>query len=231
MVYKKSDKTEARKDEKRRLIFGTAAKVFAQNGYHQTSVKNICDAAEISVGTFYLYFKNKEDLFEELYDEMEKIINDVNKYAVGMDAKTAAERFAHVVAASIWTYQKYRELAKILLIEAVGLNPRFEDKYTNIMLKSCATMEDTLKKLKDKGFIDVPDVKVAAIAHEGAFNHAIAYWLRVNEELDLKVYAYPLTVYSLQALKMDFRSNDIQYSINETFEELENSADKFMKFR
>lgn len=43
MVYRKSDKTEIRKDEKRKLIFETAAKVFAEKGYHQTSVKDIGD--------------------------------------------------------------------------------------------------------------------------------------------------------------------------------------------
>lgn len=230
MVYKKSDKTEIRKDEKRKLIFETAAKVFAERGYHQTSVKNITDTAQISVGTFYLYFKNKEDLFEKLYDEMEQIINKVNNYAIEMKAESAGERFSHVVAASIWTYQNYRELAKILLIEAVGLSPRFEEKYANIMIKSCQTMEVTLQRLKDKGLVDVPDVKVAAIAHEGAFNHAITYWLRVNDKADLKVYAYPLTVFSLQALKIDFSHEDIERSIEKIFQQLDKSADEFMQF-
>lgn len=230
MVYKKSDKTEIRKDEKRKLIFETAAKVFAERGYHQTSVKNITDTAQISVGTFYLYFKNKEDLFEKLYDEMEQIINKVNNYAIEMKAESAGERFSHVVAASIWTYQRYRELAKILLIEAVGLSPRFEEKYASIMIKSCQTMEVTLQRLKDKGLVDVPDVKVAAIAHEGAFNHAITYWLRVNDKADLKVYTYPLTVFSLQALKINFSHEDIERSIEKIFQQLDKSANEFMQF-
>lgn len=230
MVYKKSDKTEIRKDEKRKLIFETAAKVFAERGYHQTSVKNITDTAKISVGTFYLYFKNKEDLFEKLYDEMEQIINKVNNYAIEMKAESAGERFSHVVAASIWTYQRYRELAKILLIEAVGLSPRFEEKYASIMIKSCQTMEVTLQRLKDKGLVDVPDVKVAAIAHEGAFNHAITYWLRVNDKADLKVYTYPLTVFSLQALKINFSHEDIERSIEKIFQQLDKSANEFMQF-
>lgn len=230
MVYKKSNKTELRKDEKRKLIFETAAKVFAEKGYHQTSVKDITDTAQISVGTFYLYFKNKEDLFEKLYDEMEKIVNRIKVFALEKHTKDPSERFANVVAASIWTYQKYRELAKILLIEAVGLNPRFEEKYADIMLRSCDSMEATLKHLKDIGIVDVPDTKVAAIAHEGAFNHAIIYWLRTDDKEDLKSYTYPLIVFSLQALKISFCQDGIKRSINEMFLELDNTAVELMQF-
>lgn len=231
MVYRKSDKTELRKDEKRKLIFETAAKVFAEKGYHQTSVKDIADEANISVGTFYLYFKNKEDLFEKLYDEMEQIINNIKAYAFKKNTLVPAERFSNVVVASIWTYEKYRDLAKILLIEAVGLNTRFEKKYGDLMEKSCEDMEVTLNRLKDKGIIDVPDAKIAAIAHEGAFNHTITYWLRAEDKGDLKSYAYPLTVFLLQALKMDFNHEDIEKNIREMFEELDKAEEEFMKFR
>lgn len=231
MAYKKSNKTELRKDEKRKLIFETAAKVFAEKGYHKTSVKDITDTAQISVGTFYLYFKNKEDLFEKLYDEMEDIINNIKNYAIAKETQVPSERFANVVAASIWTYQKYRELAKILLIEAVGLNPRFEEKYAQIMVKSCKSMEATLKHLKDIGVIHVPDLKVAAIAHEGSFNYAITYWLRADDKEDLKAYTYPLVIYSFQALKINFCKEDIERSIEEMFQQLDKIADEFMQFR
>lgn len=221
MVYKKSDKTEIRKDEKRRLIFETAAKVFAEKGYHQTSVKDITDIAQISVGTFYLYFKNKEDLFEKLYDEMEQIVKKIEDYAHKKQSKIPSERFASVVAASIWAYKKYRELTKILLIEAVGLNERFEEKYADIMSRSCDNMEAILERFKEIGVIDVPDTKVAAIAYEGAFNHVITYWLRNCDKVDLEAYAYPLVVFSLQALKMSFCKEEIEKSIKEMFQELD----------
>ena len=69
MVYKSSNETQKRKDLKKKHIIDIATKVFA-NGYHGTTVKNVVEEADISVGTFYFYFKNKEDLFETLYDEL-----------------------------------------------------------------------------------------------------------------------------------------------------------------
>ena len=38
-------------------------KVFSQKGYHRTRVQDIIEDLDISTGTFYLYFKNKQDLF------------------------------------------------------------------------------------------------------------------------------------------------------------------------
>jgi len=230
MVYIRSNKTELRKDEKKKLILETAAKVFAKKGYHQTSVKDITDTAEISVGTFYLYFKNKEDLFEKLYDEMEQLLSSVKNYAMEKSSEIPAERFSYVITASLWIFYKYRELAKILLIEAVGLNPRFEQKYANIMVKSCESMEVLLIHLKELGIIDVPDSKVAAIAHEGAINNAITFWLRTDDKADFRVYAYPLVIFSLQALKINFNPGDIESSICEMFQELDHVTIKFNPF-
>ncbi|GFZ29874.1 TetR family transcriptional regulator [Clostridium zeae] len=231
MVYKKSDKTELRKDEKRNLIFETAAKVFAEKGYNNTSIKDIANTAEVSVGTFYLYFRNKEELFEELYTQMEQIISNIKNYAMKKEVSVAAERFANVVAASMWTYQKYRQLAKILLVEALRINSRFEQRYQELVMKSCEEMEEILKHLKAKGIIDVPDVKVAAIVHEGSFNYAISYWLRTDDKTDFKEYGYPLAVSSLQSLKIEFSKEDIKRTIGSMFLELDKVADEIIRFR
>lgn len=53
---------------------------------------------------------------------MEQIVNRIKDYAIEKQTKVPSERLINVVAAFIWTCQKYRELAKILLIEAVKLN-------------------------------------------------------------------------------------------------------------
>jgi len=232
MVYKRSDRTEERKDEKRKLIFETAAQIFAENGYHQTSVKDITEKAGISVGTFYLYFKNKEDLFEKLYDETAQMSSDISKYAIyEKKSETVAERFSRAVTASFWTFQKYKDLARIMLIEAVGLNPQFEKKYAELMQRSYKEMEIVLTELKKKGLVDIPDAKVAAVAFEGSCMTYITYWLRTDDKSDLNAHAYSLIIFILQALKVNFKDEDVKRYIKDILEELENKKDRFMKFR
>lgn len=55
-------------EESRTLLLQIAANEFAKNGYHETKISSIVKRASLSQPTFYLYFKNKEAIFEELED-------------------------------------------------------------------------------------------------------------------------------------------------------------------
>lgn len=56
--------------ERLKTILGAAETFFASEGFHQTSMERIADEAEVSVGTLYFYFKNKEDLLVNLLDDI-----------------------------------------------------------------------------------------------------------------------------------------------------------------
>jgi len=58
---------EYEQTQKKRIIEG-AAKVFAEYGYRQTTMDQICQTLKISKGAVYIYFKNKEDLFVSTMD-------------------------------------------------------------------------------------------------------------------------------------------------------------------
>lgn len=47
------------------IIVTTALKLFMTNGYEGTSVRMILKEADVVTGSFYHFFKSKEDLFEE----------------------------------------------------------------------------------------------------------------------------------------------------------------------
>ncbi|OAA31816.1 hypothetical protein AT15_03020 [Kosmotoga arenicorallina S304] len=53
-------------NDNRSLIMESAEKLFGKKGYFKTSVYEIMSGAGFGQGTFYLYFKNKQALLEEL---------------------------------------------------------------------------------------------------------------------------------------------------------------------
>lgn len=55
-----------RKDERPAEIMSAALKEFSINGFAGTRLEDVASRAGISKGTIYLYFKSKEDLFEEV---------------------------------------------------------------------------------------------------------------------------------------------------------------------
>ena len=61
------------RQEKKDLILRTALIVFAQEGYHASSVNKIADKANISKGLLYTYFESKEDLLNNIvYNIMDR---------------------------------------------------------------------------------------------------------------------------------------------------------------
>lgn len=55
--------------EKKQLLYDTAKVLFIQNGFKETNISAITKAAHVAVGTFYLYFDSKEQLFMEIFQE------------------------------------------------------------------------------------------------------------------------------------------------------------------
>lgn len=49
-------------NEKKLNIMNAAVKLFAEKGYHATSIQDIADALGIAKGAMYFYFKSKEEL-------------------------------------------------------------------------------------------------------------------------------------------------------------------------
>ena len=59
MVEKIHDETPTKRDS----ILTAARNLFAGNGYEETTIADIAKAAGIAVGTVYLYFHNKHDIY------------------------------------------------------------------------------------------------------------------------------------------------------------------------
>src|SRR5262245_15006899 len=55
--------------ERRTQILGVAREMFASRGYHETSIQDLLDRADIARGTFYLHFDSKRAIFDELIDD------------------------------------------------------------------------------------------------------------------------------------------------------------------
>ncbi|MDR0419730.1 MAG: TetR/AcrR family transcriptional regulator [Prevotellaceae bacterium] len=57
---------ERERAEMRSLILSTAKKLLIERGYEQTSVRNIASEISYSHGTIYLYFRDKDAIFQEI---------------------------------------------------------------------------------------------------------------------------------------------------------------------
>lgn len=218
MVYKTPKEVEERKDAKRRHILDTAAKVFAERGYHGTTVRDVLSEAGVSTGSFYFYFSNKEELFETVYDEMNNMYLNVIEYGVEQLLEKTVESICKAITLALLVFRKNRPLGRIMLIEAVGLNPRFEQKRAANNKRFSMLLEEFFTEMQKKGIINPPSIKIAAISLMGSVYTFITNWLQEEDATDPVEYAYPLIVYNLQALGIKFNENEIHDYIHASLE-------------
>src|SRR5436189_1157069 len=55
-------------DMSRQHLLDAAEEVFGRKGFHETTLKEIAELAEFSVGSVYSFFESKDDLFRQIFE-------------------------------------------------------------------------------------------------------------------------------------------------------------------
>src|SRR5271157_4625056 len=124
VAYRTSEKMAERKRARRRRFLDTAIAVFGRLGYHAATVPMIVAEAGSSTGAFYLYFRNKEDVYAEALREIGARLAAALNTAVAREAGTAAQMGAAVEGFVLWLAENPPETR--MLMEAATLGGRPE---------------------------------------------------------------------------------------------------------
>ncbi|MFN8429397.1 MAG: TetR/AcrR family transcriptional regulator [Spirosomataceae bacterium] len=88
-----ADRKEREKEEMKARILEAAKKLFLENGFEKTSIRNIAEEIEYSPGTIYLYFKDKNDLLFALHQQAFGVL-----MASFMNVATISDPFERLIA-------------------------------------------------------------------------------------------------------------------------------------
>lgn len=221
-----SNKAENKKVLKRKVILEAAAKVFSQKGYIDSSIKNITDEASVAVGSFYSYFNNKEEVLEQIYEEIFQMSLKIDS-DVSIDAKdSVVKKFTLAMTCAVWTYVRNKELSKVLLVKSMGINELFEKKRWEILDKTNVYLKGILKHLNEVHSFHINDINVTSVLLTHSIFGAITYWLDERFTSNLKDMIFSLCTYHLRALKIDFTDDEVNQYISQV---LTSDYEKFLK--
>lgn len=221
-----TNKLENKKVLKKKAILDAAAKVFAEKGYLDTSIKNITDEASISVGSFYSYFQTKEEVLEQIYIEILDITLKLASDASMNPNDSNSKRFTLSMTSAVWAYVKNKELSKVLLVKSMGINELFEKKRWEVLDKTNAFLREVLVHLKECDSANIQDVDVTSVLLTQSIFGVITYWIDEKLTSDLKNTIFTLCTYHLRAMNIDFKDEEITQCINEV---LTSDYEKFLK--
>lgn len=130
--------------DKRQQILDVAKELFATKGYSATGIREIAEKAGLSLGNFYNYFKNKEDLFKSLLDpqniiehltEIKQMLND----SFPFNFKDIIKSIKTVVDSDFHLY-------RLIFIDLTEFNGMHTDKILDrIITEATATFDANVK--------------------------------------------------------------------------------------
>lgn len=121
------------REEKIHLIMGTALKLFAQDGYENTSIRQIAKQAKISKGLLYNYFSSKEELLQAILNSgIDELIEVFDPNKDGVLEVTEMIFFINETFRMLQHHEEFwRLFFSVSLQPAVfkHVQPRFEEIY------------------------------------------------------------------------------------------------------
>lgn len=171
MSPRTSKQFEAIRQEKRKVILDSALELFAENGFHATSISMIAKKAAISKGLIYNYFESKNDILEEIIDKGFHEIHDL--IDPDKDGILTENEFIYFLEKSfemVKNNQRHWKLYFSLMLQPV-VSENFATKYAAAGEPMFRMMYEFIAS---KGSTDPEgDLMIISAMLEGAFLYAI----------------------------------------------------------
>jgi AcrR family transcriptional regulator len=170
----------ARAGERRLAIIDAALDEFIARGYAATRLDDVAKRAGVAKGTIYLYFKDKETLFQELIRTA--LVPLISRLAApppaGGSVRAALERFAETFAQEVVSTRR-GDIVRLIVAEG----PRFPDiadfYYREVVERGMAGMRALIElgiargEIRQEGLTRFPQIVVApaivAVIWQGLF--------------------------------------------------------------
>jgi AcrR family transcriptional regulator len=174
------------RESRRAGMLGVARRIFAQKGYHDTSIDDLIAAAGVARGTFYLYFESKRAIFDELLDELvATLAGKVHRIDISPGAPPPVEQMNATVDAVLGTLVENHDIARILLREAVGLDEDFDRKLAEFYGRIESMLVRAITNGQTMGLVRPCDATVVAHCILGAVKEVVLYAV-VNQDPALR---------------------------------------------
>jgi AcrR family transcriptional regulator len=177
---------QERSRESKRNITNAGLQLFSEKGFYKTNSKEIAKKAGVSIGSFYIYFSDKKDLFKEvLIDYHGKIRNvlksiNIEKYILSGDSKKFLH---HVIDKLIEAHDIYPEFHRELNVMS------HSDREINKIHENSIQSSVDLTKLilsSWKGKLRVKDIDAAAVLIQRTIEEIVHTILFSNKNISDK---------------------------------------------
>ena len=186
------ERKEREKERRRQQIIVAAKRVFSEKGFNKATMEDIAHEAELSPGTLYLYFKNKDDILVQFFSYRTKQVFESFREEVNR-AETSADKLRNLVRRHLAEFQRDRDGAVVYQVETHQSSRLAEEQIREMSKMYRDLISEILELGQQEGTIR-KDLYVGLVKRFiiGAVDEVINTWLHSNGEYDLVSMADPL---------------------------------------
>ncbi|HUI00504.1 MAG TPA: TetR/AcrR family transcriptional regulator [Nitrososphaerales archaeon] len=182
-------------------ILAVAARLFAERGYSNVSIRDVCKEAGTSAPMIYYYFKDKKALFRAAVSEklsLQQFISRLRETSGTSDVKTAVSSFARIYLsafpeAAFDPGLYMRETAKL------------DNKSAEVVSRQLDEVQEIATSLVERGMrtgafrkVDAGDAADCLI---GLLNHVVFQKIHFSKSLDIEKKGEVITSFFLSAMR------------------------------
>jgi AcrR family transcriptional regulator len=127
------ERKEREKEHRRDEILNAAQKVFFEKGLQASTMDEIAEAAELSKGTLYLYFKSKEDLYLAVMTRGMELLQDLFDKAIS-EADSPLDQIRKMGQAYRTFFNEHRNFFRMF---SFFQHPQFHKQVSEDMMAIC----------------------------------------------------------------------------------------------
>ena len=180
------------KNDKYHRILEAAVRIFAKQGFHQSTVAQIAKEAGVADGTIYLYFKNKDDILVQFFSYRTKQV--FEQFQAEVDrAANSLDKLRNLIRRHLEEFQKDRDGAIVYQVETHQYNRLAEAQIKEMSKMYLDIIADIVEQGQQTGMIR-KDLYVGLVKRFiiGAVDEVINTWVHADEDYDLASMADPL---------------------------------------
>lgn len=153
-------------------IINAGIRLFALNPYAEVSVDSIVNEANISKGSFYYYFKSKEEFYKSLLDyAFDNLMSTYKKEA--QDKTDKNELLLSFVKSVFYSFEKDKNLFFIIQKELIKIVTGEKSDFLDYQQKIFALLKDLLQKKED----------ILPYIIMGIIRSSIIYQIKTNRDI------------------------------------------------
>jgi len=142
---------EREREFHRRFILERAVSLFARHGFEATTMDMIAEAAEVSKGTVYNYFANKQELFRILIEWGSGRAREIGMETLSTPETSRVERLSMFIQLFLEFFETGRDIHQILVREGDRAAVSMKDTFGGPLMNNYMQLIDFITEFINEG--------------------------------------------------------------------------------